>query len=585
MLKRIAHPFHVVSFFTLFFTLFFAPIVFQKKLFTTDGQLAAFFAPIELWSNLWAAGWPMYADTLAMIFNPLRIAFFKVPQGYNLFVLFAYVLAGSFTHGYVYTLTQSHRAGLASGLVFAMSGFMMAHLCHTSMIQAALWLPLVLWGLEKLRRRCSIGGLMAVALGICCSILAGHLQIAVYTICLSGIYSVFMARSANDGWKKYVLLSFLAIMLGIGLATIQLLPTLELSTKTFRSQLTFDEFNAFSLPPKQIPQLLFPHLFGGTKPPYFGSWNIAEISGYVGILPLLLASTAVIGLRGQGVILFWGCVAVLSFLLSLGDAIPFLAKITYHLPPINRFRAPSRHFFEMAFAVSVLAGMAVSALQAGQIGSRTVSKVIVAWSIIFALVTAVIMSSYDKLAALSHDPDFPSIMNNSAIYIPIFIMTISILILYMINRLTNIKTSTSILLMVLVMDMSSYCWFSEWRYHYTYQSTLATPEYIKKYKQNLSVTHQRLLPMSRTMLSDDSYRLYEIPTLGWYGPLILQRYSELSGVQNFGWGSAAILARAGPGIDLLAARYVLLRRPEPTIQKGGGISWGRDNLSLIMGKA
>ena len=53
---------------------------------------------------------------------------------------------------------------------------------------------------------------------------------------------------------------------------------------------------------------------------------------------------------------------MLTVLLSLGKHFA-LNQLLYHLPVYNKFRIPARHFFELALAVSVLAGFGVAALE------------------------------------------------------------------------------------------------------------------------------------------------------------------------------------------------------------------------------
>jgi hypothetical protein len=87
----------------------------------------------------------------------------------------------------------------------------------------------------------------------------------------------------------------------------------------------------------------------------------------------VLAVVAARCLRRERVVIFWSIVAFVAFLLALGNATP-LAKLTYHIPPINKFRGPARHFLEMSFALSVLAGFGVHAIQAGKASAKTLSQ-------------------------------------------------------------------------------------------------------------------------------------------------------------------------------------------------------------------
>ena len=59
--------------------------------------------------------------------------------------------------------------------------------------------------------------------------------------------------------------------------------------------------------------------------------------------------------------------------LAMGDATP-LARLLYHVPILNSFRAPARHFIELTVAVSVLSGLGVAAILQQQVSARLLRK-------------------------------------------------------------------------------------------------------------------------------------------------------------------------------------------------------------------
>ena len=113
------------------------------------------------------------------------------------------------------------------------------------------------------------------------------------------------------------------------LAAPQLLPAMELASASVRHEMTFAAFKEFALPPAQVLTLLFPYLFGGGAPPvsqpFIGQWNLAETMGYVGLLPLMLAAIGSWCYRGERLVVFWIVVALVAFLLALGDRTPLLS--------------------------------------------------------------------------------------------------------------------------------------------------------------------------------------------------------------------------------------------------------------------
>jgi len=87
--------------------------------------------------------------------------------------------------------------------------------------------------------------------------------------------------------------------------------------------------------------LFFPYLFGGTQAsfysnPYFGKWNLTELTGYVGSAAIIIATLAFLIKKKDYRILFWVSVAAVSLLLVLGDKTP-LAFLMYKIPPYSLF--------------------------------------------------------------------------------------------------------------------------------------------------------------------------------------------------------------------------------------------------------
>src|SRR5205823_9150240 len=119
----------------------------------------------------------------------------------------------------------------------------------------------------------------------------------------------------------------------------------------------------------------------GAWPSSADGWGAGELSGYVGLLPLLLAAIGFITHRRDTRARFWLGVSVVAFLLTFGAATP-LARLTYLLPVINKFRAPARHFIELTFAISVLAGLGIKVMQQQTVHARLLKRVVSGASVV-----------------------------------------------------------------------------------------------------------------------------------------------------------------------------------------------------------
>ncbi|HEY9285877.1 MAG TPA: hypothetical protein VIP46_20675, partial [Pyrinomonadaceae bacterium] len=373
------HAAAVVAAYAAFAALFFSPVIFTDLLLAPgDGMiyfLPNFYARNWPWDNSLWGGYPAVGDSQLMTWYPPALLF-RALGSWHGFVVSAYVLACSLGYGYAYALTRSRLAAAVAGTAYGMGGFVVAHAGHAALVHAAAWTPAVVWSLEMLRER--RGGrarafwLVAGALSVACSALAGHPQIFAYTLLLALAYA--LARGLRPGAARerlsYLALCALVVLLGTGLAAVQLVPTAELARHSPRASLSFHDFVSYSLPLRQLPMLLFPYLFGGSPDTlygraYFGAWGsedggwgAGELSAYTGLLPPMLAAVGFLKSRRRALAWLWLAVGATALLLALGDKTP-LAQLTYHLPVVNKFRVPARHFMEMSLAVAALAALGV----------------------------------------------------------------------------------------------------------------------------------------------------------------------------------------------------------------------------------
>jgi len=507
----LTHALVVLAGFTFLYLVFFAPVLFSNRLLAPgDGMvyfLPNFASPRVFWDTAIWGGFPAVGDSQLMLWYPPAIIFSLFgARGYQPFLVTGFVLASVFTYGYVFSITRSYLAATVSGCVYGLSGFMMAHLGHAAMIHSAAWLPLIIWSFTELQRTTiSRRWLVIAAVAIACAALAGHPQIFAYTLVLA------TAFVAVTGWRvrwRYYFVCALVLVLGIGLAALQLIPTAELTRHSWRAALGFNEFTAYGLTLRQIPVLLFPFLYGGSPGsfyglPYFGAWpssadgwGAGELSGYAGLLPLLLAVIGFWMNRRTTGARFWLGVAVIAFLLALGSSTP-LAWLTYRLPVINKFRAPARHFLELTFAISILSGLGVQAVQQATVRIRWERIVAGAAALITAALISIVVfrSRIDELAIqrLGHTVSLKP-LTNPALMVPLLIFITAALTLIWWQRQPQARPRIALLLLVLILDLGSFGWFCEWRYRAPNKAFLRAPSSLD-IRATVEQTGQRLLPI------------------------------------------------------------------------------------------
>lgn len=613
--RTILHAGAVFGGFLLFYLAFFAIVLFGDRLLAYgDGiiyYLPAYYAPKGLWTDLIFGGYPLGADPQNMTWYPPAMLFSWIPGSWNFFVLLAYVLAASFTYCYVYALTASPIASVGAGLVYSMSGFMMGHLTMICLVHAAAWIPLFLCALEKLRhqlaRRWRLIGIVAL---VCC-ILGGHPQSALSGMGLAGFYAGFLGWHAPIGrWKYYRHIGAI-FAIGLAICAIQLLPTVELSRLSLRSELTQAAFFAGSLWPKQALQYLFPFLFGSgiALPPYVWPYwgqdgNPADIATYVGVLPLILAAIAIVTHYRQGIVRFWWGVAIVAFLLIFGKY-QTLATFAYYVPLYQAFRIPARHSLELALAVSVLTGFGIAAMQRQALSRRGLRWLL---GLSLGLMCGAVM------ALVSWTPEFQQVAQrvgiahitfwpweNPAVARPILVFSAGLVTLAFWSRRPRSINRALLGLTVLALDLVSFgFWFHNWPVIMPPAAKIVPSPIVQQYRQVLSQTHQRLF-IDRGAWSQDTpdaehpifpnlTRLWQLPSAGGYSPLMLTRVSQLMELGNDGvllYPHQALLDRHR-GLDLMSVRYRLKSQPFVAAVNGQTaapqpVAWAEQNLGIVLG--
>lgn len=586
--------------YSLLYTLFFSSVLFSDRLLAPgDGIsffLPAFYGAKTLWSTFIFSGYPIAADPQNMTWYPPGLLLSFIPDSWNAFTILAYVLASSFGYCYTYLLTGSKLAAIATGLIYSLSGFMISHLGHTAMIHAAAWIPLIVCALEKLRYQFERGWFAVGMLAVACCFLGGHPQISVYGIGIGVSYALLLGWNAPVGRWRYYRWAVGCIGLGLGLCGIQLLPTVELSQLSVRADMPFEQFVTYSLPVWQAPQMLFPYFFSGRTPPFdspnWGEWDLTEITGYVGFLPVLLAITGAISYSKRSISIYWFCVGLVTLLLAFGDG-TFLAHLLYQVPVYNKFRAQGRHFVELALAVSVLAGLGISAIQQRRVSKRLIHNTLIAsGTTVFACLLGMGLfygrfeskASKAGIARLSLSP-----WDNPAIGIPLLVFGLGAIALVLLARCRKSRWSHLLLLSVLLIDMSSFgLWFSNWDVSAPPKQRIELNPTIRAYRDALLESDQRFVnsEVATQLANPDGIfpnltRLWQLPSASGYSPLLLSRVSEMMKMSQDGSIAEVPVHAYEHQLDLMAVRYLLAPFPGMTEQKG--LVWSPTNFNLSLG--
>ncbi len=328
---------------------------------------------IPLWNARWGYGFPGLAESQMGVYYPPHVLM------YGLLSTEAAYTASLALHTFwaaIGVLWAARRfglsasAGVLAAVSWAGSGFFAIHLAHPWAITVGSWMPWawgLAWGLATGESRFRRAFWLAIVLAI--QVLPGHFQIAFITQVSAAL--LVLAGARGRAKAKILALAWLAGagVLGMSLASSQLLPTYRLATLA-ESDRDFGYLSGFATPPMMLVSYVAPGLFHGSplwRPIVWDPLHASpeEHLGYVGIVPLILALGA-IGRRGRSdaATRALAVVAIVTLLLSFGPYMPGFRWLI-HLPGFSFFRAPARWGVASQLALSMLGGVGFDLIRRG----------------------------------------------------------------------------------------------------------------------------------------------------------------------------------------------------------------------------
>lgn len=363
---------------------------------------------IPLWNPYLFMGTPFLANSQAGVLYPPNwlLAGFTAPTAVKIAALLHLAWAGI---GMVLfgrrSLRLSVYGAVLAGALFTLGGYLTAQVEHINQLQGLAWLPWLFWlWSEAMSGRRKMILWLGAAFGL--QLLAGHTQSSFISGVGLGLWALWhtlmrwqAARKEPEnsaaGWKT---LAWplggigLAVLLALGLAAAQLLPTLELAGLSNRSGgLTFLEAVSFSLKPQVIGRALLPS--------YADESLFSEYSAFIGVVGLVFALLGGAARRrdwpGLGLIGLAG----LGLFFALGSYNPVYWALVRFVPGFDLFRAPARWLVLWAFGAAALAGLGVDWLtgQAGEENARRLGR-------LWPGAVVIVLAGLSFLAPLSRDP-------------------------------------------------------------------------------------------------------------------------------------------------------------------------------------
>jgi hypothetical protein len=325
---------------------------------------------VPLWCPFMFGGMPFIQDTQVGAFYPPHFLLYNLPESWlgaalSWLVLLHVIAAGWCMYTYAKTQGLGIIGAFAAGLGYMFAGKWLMHLVaggHYGLIGLA-WLPLVLLFLERALRRGSLLWATAAGAVFGCMVLGTHPQWMFYAGLFVGVWTLgpaldeagFFQPHAARSWPRtatalgrWLGFGMWTALVAVGLAAVQVLPTLEAAPETSR---------AFIRPPgeglggslRTLFSLLGPSLTDSSQTSY--AW---EYRSSIGLLWLAAAALAPILVRGRARFQFF----VLLLLLLFGIA----GEHFMNWPVFGLFRLPSRMTTVAGLPLALLVGTTTDVL-------------------------------------------------------------------------------------------------------------------------------------------------------------------------------------------------------------------------------
>lgn len=313
---------------------------------------------IPLWNPYNFSGSPLLANNQSSVFYPLNILFFifNNSTAWSIYIILGPFIASIFTYLYTRKIQISVIGSLVSSISFAFSLYFSVFFEYGNFTHTVLWVPIILFFLEEWFSSKKLHNLFIISFCIAFSGFAGHLQLFSGVLILTFYYAIIRGFHFD---KKIFIMPFLAILLGVGICAVQLLPTFELISNSART--TIGELHYFKDILFQLYQsILFivPDAYGNPATRnYLLTDSYPGNAVYIGSISLIFALYSLFFIKKTFIRIF-SITALFTIILITNNP---LTQFLYHLNlPFISSSSPSNFIFILTFSFSIMSGIGIT---------------------------------------------------------------------------------------------------------------------------------------------------------------------------------------------------------------------------------
>ncbi|PYS54884.1 MAG: hypothetical protein DMG13_06595 [Acidobacteria bacterium] len=354
---------------------------------------------LPLWNPYFQSGIPFQADPQTALFYPLHFFYYilPLPIAWTACLIVRMFLAGLFMTLFVRSIGGTKAGSVFSGIIFSSCGFMTVWQGQ-SHGDSAMWLPLICYAVQRLHRDRSNLSLALGSFAFAMPVLAGHPETAAHVTfagaSMAVVWWVTSTRFRRSHFDLPFLLSFtLAGLLALGLASIQMIPTIE-----WLGQM--DEALKINWPVLSSHQALAWVSRDIVRGPNSAGIPVPESAAYVGMIGLLAASLAPLHQAKKQVVFLMAMTAVA---LCIAYGIEPIHWLVSHTPVLGHIKN-GRMILLANFAIAGLGGLGVSVLEVDPPSSPR--RRLLGWCLLAAVFVVAFVLVYELQAATPFKVEF-----------------------------------------------------------------------------------------------------------------------------------------------------------------------------------
>lgn len=496
---------------------------------------------LPLWNPHILMGVPLLANFQSAPFSPTNIFYliFDKLTAWSFQIIFQHLLAIIFTYLLLRNWKISKSGSLLGGIIYAFSGFNVIWSQWNAHALVAAFLPILILSADKVLKenKYLFGIILSIIISL--QIFSGYPQLVFYSLLSVGLlWLIRIIRTKNKLFHTLFLGIF--IILGVGLAGVQLVPGAELLSFSQRA-IEYHPFDWAFLPMVKIITFVSADFFGNHATyNYWGPQDYTSNTGFVGVVAILLASLSLFKIKEKKEIQYLSIVGLFSLLLSF----PTPLSIFLWKSGIFGFNAAAAHrsLVLFCFSIALLSGFGFDYLPKISIKEKLTS-------IFLVLITISIFAIY---AFNIHQT-----VGLRNLIIPASILFLSSIIL--------IKTKLKpLLISIAIFEL----FYFGWKFTPFSPRNLIFPqtpilEFLENQKKPFRTTGDHVIPINLRMV-------YGIDTVEGYDAIYPANSSKIIQLINNGGDFrryAIIDNDTSPLLNLVNTKYILALTSDPNLKR------------------